>query len=553
MRHATLAMLLLCLFAPLAASAGEGNLVDPAWLEAHRTEVLILDASAPQVYAAGHVPGAVSVDIFGYGAQETPPAEMEKRLQSWGVDPARTIVVYDGGGTFLATRVFFTLAYHGFPIEKLKVLDGGFAKWQAAGLPVAKDASVPAPGSFKVSGPDEALRVRLPEVLQGSGDRENYVLLEALGPDWHYGQVAPFDRPGHIPNSVLLPAADFFNADKTFKSPDELRKMLAYMKVRPEQKVFSYCGGGIAASVPFFALKYILGFPSVELFIESELGWLKDERQLPHWTYDAPGVMRQAEWLASWNGKMMRMYGVSGISIVDVRTKEAYDEGHVPFAVNVPAETFRGRLASPAMLATALGAAGVDPALEAVIVSGAGITREAALAFALLEKIGQKKVSILIDSTEKSAARGLTMTKEPTIVGAPKTPADLAVRPVSYAANVRSGVIVPDAKSTRGVYPKVFLASGATLPSKPPAGTVIHVPYASLLNEDGTPKAAKDIWAILAKAGVSRYAEIVTVADDPADAAVNYYILKLMGWPDVKMLAEPAPGQVAQAAAKMCP
>ncbi|HSN69545.1 MAG TPA: rhodanese-like domain-containing protein [Thermoanaerobaculia bacterium] len=552
MRHTTLAMLLLCLFAPVVAIAGDGNLVDPAWLEAHRAEVLILDASASQVYAAGHIPGAVSVDVFAYGAQETPPAEMEKRLQSWGVDPARTIVVYDAGGTYLATRVFFTLAYHGFPVDKLKVLDGGFAKWQAAGLPVTKDPGAPVRGTFKVGALDEGLRVRLPEVLAGSGDRENYALVEALGPDWHYGQVAPFDRPGHIPNSVLLPAADFFNADKTFKSVDELRKMLAHLSVRPEQKVFSYCGGGIAASVPFFALKYIVGYPSVELFIESELGWLKDERELPHWTYDAPGMARSAGWLASWNGKMLRMYGVSGVSIVDVRAKDAYDEAHIPFAVNLPAETFRSRLSTPAMLASTLGAAGVDPSHEAIIVSGAGITKEAALAFALLEKIGQKKVSILTDSAAKAAASGITMTKEPTVVGAPKTPADLAIKPASYAANVRSGVIVQDSKSTRGVYPKVFLASGAALPSKPPEGTVIHVPYGSLLNEDGSPKAAKDIWAILSKAGVSRYAEVITIADDPADAAVNYYILKLMGWPDVKMLAAPAPGQVAQAAVKMC-
>jgi thiosulfate/3-mercaptopyruvate sulfurtransferase len=38
------------------------------------------------------------------------------------------------------------------------------------------------------------------------------------------------------------------------------------------------------------------------------------------------------------------------------------------------------------------------------------------------------------------------------------------------------------------------------------------------------------------KAGVSRYAEIICVSDDPAEAAVSYFILKLMGFPDVKLL-----------------
>ena len=39
---------------------------------------------------------------------------------------------------------------------------------------------------------------------------------------------------------------------------------------------------------------------------------------------------------------------------------------------------------------------------------------------------------------------------------------------------------------------------------------------------------------LLSKAGVPRYAELVSVSDDPGEAAANYYLLKLMGFPDVK-------------------
>ena len=67
---------------------------------------------------------------------------------------------------------------------------------------------------------------------------------------------------------------------------------------------------------------------------------------------------------------------------------------------------------------------------------------------------------------------------------------------------------------------------------------MVHVPYTDLLNADGTPKAAKDIWTILTKAGVPRYAELVCFSDDPGEAAVNYFILKLMGYPDVKVFIE---------------
>ena len=89
---------------------------------------------------------------------------------------------------------------------------------------------------------------------------------------------------------------------------------------------------------------------------------------------------------------------------------------------------------------------------------------------------------------------------------------------------------------TQGLYPKIFIASGKTAPAKAPDGKVVHLPYTSLVNADGKPKAAKDIWNILVQAGVPRYAGLVTFADEPGEAAANYYLLKLMGFPDVKVL-----------------
>jgi hypothetical protein len=112
----------------------------------------------------------------------------------------------------------------------------------------------------------------------------------------------------------------------------------------------------------------------------------------------------------------------------------------------------------------------------------------------------------------------------------------LFIRPTTYPVDLRSGVVIRDSQPIEGLYPKIYLASGKLLPAKVPDGKVIHVPYAELLNANGTPKAAKDIWNTLAKAGLPRYAEIITFSDDPGEAAANYVILKLMGYPDIKVL-----------------
>ncbi len=520
----------------LAADGVSGNLVTVNWLEKHlqNADVLILDASPAPIYAANHVPGAVNVDMLAYGRPEIPAAEMEKTFRSWGVSPGQSIVIYDQGGNMMATRVFFALYYYGFPAKDLFVLDGGFYKWQSVGLPVTKESS-PAvkPGSFTIAELNPEAKAETPEILTATGDPVNNALVEGLDANWHFGGVPALSRSGHIPNGIVLPSADFYNPDKTFKSPEDIRKMLTYYGIRPEQRIYTYCGGGVAASVPYFAIRFILNYPSVKLYVDSELGWLRDERELPFWTYDAPYLMRDAAWLQFWGGKMLRQFASSPVSIIDVRPRAAYDQGHVPFAVSMPSEVFESNLANPRKITELLSQAGVDPSQEAVVVTGAGLTKESALAFAILERLKQKKVSVFMDSMEKSAELGLAPTKDPTVAGPKKNPGDLAVPVVKYPFHVRRTVITSNL--TPGVYPRVFVASGKNLPTQAQDGKMIQVPYTDLLNADGTPKAAKDIWRILSKAGVPRYAQLVFVSDDPGEAAVNYFIFKLMGFPDLRI------------------
>lgn len=525
--------------AALATDGRSGHLVSVAWLQDQlkTADLLLLDASSTRTYANKHIAGAVSVDLYSFGVGELPLAQMEMRLQSWGVSSGRKIVVYDEGGSMMATRLFFDLVHQGFPAADLFILDGGLAKWQETGAPVTKEPTPPKAGNFRITRVVDDVRVRLPEFLNASGDPARHALVDALGANYHFGQTKFFDRAGHVPNSIMLPSEDFYRADKTFKSAAEIKAMVDYLGIKPEQQILTYCGGGVAASVPFFALKYILGYPQVRMYKESLLEWLQDERNLPLWTYDAPFLQRDMQWLNGWGGGVLRMFGLSNVSIVDVRGAAAYRTGHVPFALNIPADVFKRHLNQPDQLATLLGASGVNPVHEAVIVSERGLDPSAALAYVMLERTGQKKVSILLDSVDEWALQGLPLAKQATVVGARKTPQDQAVAASAYAAALRPGVVLGNQPAAAaGQHPTVYIASGAQLPSAAVDGKLVHLPYTTLLNGDGRPKAAKDLWSMLAKAGVPRYAQIVFVADDPGEAAVNYVVFKLMGFPDLKLL-----------------
>ena len=532
---------------PLHASAGRylnascigearteraGPLVGVAWLEKNlkNPDLLILDASSSQAHKAGHIPGAVPVDFFSYGAREASVADMEKRMQSWGVSPGKRILVYDQGGSYLATRVYYDLYACGFPLEDLHLLDGGLSRWKAGSGAVTKETTPPpTPGRFRVTNRKEEVRVQLPEFLTATGDLKSHALVEALDASWHFGDLAPFGRAGHIPFGILLPSSEFFRPDNSFKSLEEIRRMLDYMGIQPEQQIYTYCGGGVAASVPFFALKFLLQFPKVKLFEGSELEWLRDPRSLPFWTYDAPFLLRDSVWLQGWGGGMLRRFGLAQVSILDVRPAEAFKAGHVPFAVSLPADRIKSHLKQPEKLAELLGQAGVHPSHEAVVVSGAGITEASALAFWMLGQAGHSRTSILADSMESWTKLGYLLEKDEADGSKPPAP--------KPAPSPRVHRTIPaSVNQAMGLYPKVFIASGDSLPTKVTEGKLVHLPYRSLLWPDGTPKPAKDIWKLLVKAGVPRFGELLCISEEPGEAAANYFLLKLMGFPDVKVI-----------------
>lgn len=467
---------------PLRASAAEsgntGRLVSVPWLAQHlgSADLVLIDASPTQVHAVRHIAGASSLDIYALGARELSPADTEALFRAHGIGPDKRVVLYDQGGSMMATRVFFDLLHAGFPAERLFILDGGLAKWQASGQPVTKEPTPPrGPGSFRAGPVREEVRTRLDEFVAASGKPATHALVEALEPGYHFGETKFFDRAGHVPNAVM------------------------------------------------------------KMYKESQLEWLQDQRQLPFWTYAAPYLKREADWLQGWSNRMMRTYGVTQISVLDVRPAAQYAQGHVPFALSVPAEVFHRHVAEPQQLATLLGPAGVDATQEAVIVADGGLTESAALAFLMLERLGQQRVSILMDSVDEWGLRGHPLAKEATVVGAKKSPNDVSVPPTAYPLRARP-VVVNAAEPARGAYPRVFIAAGATAPTAAAReGKLVHLPYTTLLNVDRSPKPAKELWSLLSKAGVPRYAELVCIADTPGEAAAMYYLLRLMGYPDVKV------------------
>lgn len=523
-----------------------GNLVSAEWLRAnvHHPKIALVDTSPTPAYMKKRVPGAAHYDFYTDGGRDLSPAAAEKRFQSLGINSDSVVVLYDEGGEIGAANLFYLLSYYGFPRAQLFVLDGGLARWEAIGGAVAgagggAGAGAPPPartGNFRPGEPNAAMRVGLNAFLTASGDTQNHVLIDALGADYYFGGAKFFSRGGHVPHAVNMPSEDFFNADKTFKSRAEILRIAKQLGIQREQQILSHCGGGVAATVPWFAFNVLLDFPNVKVYRESQREWLRDSRELPFWTYATPRMLREPQWLNSWNHWMLRGAGATKLNIIDVRSAANYARGHIAFAVNIPSDTIQRGLADPAALAKTLGAAGVNAADEAVIVSDGGLNPSSALALLALHALGHEHVSVLTATHDEWEHAGYTLAKEPTTVGVPKSPKDFVLRPASYTPAVSRAAPIAHNAAPLPETPRIYLSSGVAPTATPNDGKAIHLPYTRFVSADGKPKPAHEIWMILEKAGVSRYAEIVTVADNVGEAAVNYAVLKLMGFSSVKVM-----------------
>jgi thiosulfate/3-mercaptopyruvate sulfurtransferase len=236
-------------------------------------------------YLAGHVPGAVYVDLdrdladpVGDGCRGRHPLPEPQRLaeamRRCGVSRDRTVVVYDDFNNAAATRAWWLLTDHGHP--DVRVLDGGWKGYVASGAPVETDEVVPAPGDFAAD------PGHLP-VLDADGVARVAragVLVDVRAPERYTGETEPLDPVGgHIPGAVNVP---FLQVNlvptpagvPSFRSLDDTAARYEQAGVRPGREVGVYCGSGVTATQTVFTL-HRLGIRAA-LYPGSWSAWVAD-------------------------------------------------------------------------------------------------------------------------------------------------------------------------------------------------------------------------------------------------------------------------------------
>ncbi len=248
-------------------------------------KVVLLDATDPTSYAAGHIPGAQLWDVAEQvqtRVEGPAPAvnmvldgpSMDAMIQKHGIDTNTIIVITSSKTeTYFPSRTYFLFRYWGFPKSSIKVLDGYNSAWDPADLTSEPTVVNPSTYSVKDRGvflPSE--RIALNELIRAVR------LGRGLPVDMRGDKSAEGSTPGvfsDVPGDYGVFEGtikggknfvwknfniDYDNGDFRFKSAAEIKSLLNAAGIDNTQVIYSYCRTGYIGSVGYFVLDGILGW-----------------------------------------------------------------------------------------------------------------------------------------------------------------------------------------------------------------------------------------------------------------------------------------------------
>ena len=232
-------------------------------------------------FEASHIAGAVWVDLEtqlagppGVGGRHPlpTPAAFEQAMRDIGVCQNSLVVAYDAANSHAAARLWWLLTDAGH--RAVRVLDGGFAAWNAAGLPTVSGPGAPAAGGDFIAHPGRRPQLAGTEISVRLGSPAGPTLIDVRTPERYAGDMEPIDPvAGHIPGAINLPWTANVRADGRFRPPDEIARQ--YAEAGGSQDAVVYCGSGVTATQSLLALESA-GLRGLALYPGSWSEWISE-------------------------------------------------------------------------------------------------------------------------------------------------------------------------------------------------------------------------------------------------------------------------------------
>jgi thiosulfate/3-mercaptopyruvate sulfurtransferase len=238
-----------------------------------------------EVYAAGHIPGAIFLDLERdlsspvrpdrVGGRHPLPdiAALTQKLEHLGIGSSHTIVAYDDPSTgqgFYAPHLWWLMRYLGH--DNVAVLDGGLPKWLEAGGTLETATPQHPKAEFTPNVRPEMIVDADYVATRGAGA----VLIDSRAPERYRGEVEPLDwKAGHIPGAINRNWAEGM-AGGVWKDAEAQRERFAEANLEQVDEVLLYCGSGVSAAGNLLALE-IAGVKNPKLYAGSWSDWVSND------------------------------------------------------------------------------------------------------------------------------------------------------------------------------------------------------------------------------------------------------------------------------------
>jgi len=253
-------------------------LVEPETLLATFTDLngLIIDARSPEAYAAGHIPGAISVSTYDYFVPNTKSEGMRAFASraaalygAAGMTLDTPLVVYDDDTGVRVARECWLLEYLGH--RNVRLLHGGLNAWQQCGGPISTQVHSSTAQQFEIQHHSAGF-VSADEITAELGHPKRVVIdvrdeLEHDGLD----HTACCARRGHVPGAVWIHWSEFLEQGR-FKSEEAIRTLLQSRGIRADDELMPYCHRGARSANTYWALR-LAGYAQVRNYIGSWHEW----------------------------------------------------------------------------------------------------------------------------------------------------------------------------------------------------------------------------------------------------------------------------------------
>jgi thiosulfate/3-mercaptopyruvate sulfurtransferase len=234
---------------------------------------VVLDAREKAKYAAGHVPGARWVDhaewAKGFGDGQD-AAGWSKRVGNLGLTADSRVAVYDDNHSKDAARVWWILRYWG--VKDVRLLNGGWVGWEKGKHPAETTATAVAPAEFKAVAAPERMATKGELLKSLPGGKLQIVDARSEG-EFCGIDAMKNKRAGAVPGAKQLEWIDLLDKDThRFKSPDELKKLLAAAGIELDRPTATHCQSGGRAAVMAYGLE-LMGAKDVRNYYKSWSEW----------------------------------------------------------------------------------------------------------------------------------------------------------------------------------------------------------------------------------------------------------------------------------------